>query len=174
MGYNAAEALLMVYHTTNPIEPHAVHRERLMRHAWRELARGDRAQASEKMWGAFAHGLKVVANECHWEYQNHAQVNHLVMALIRESGELELQKEARTAQTLHMNYYCDELQPAQIELDLREVERGLGRLHRISQRYRDDADYRARADELLPPYSRYNFRERRWEPLSVNGSPADQ
>ena len=169
MGYNAAEPPLMVYHTTSPIESHAVHSQRLMRHAWRELARGDRAQASEKMWGAFAHGLKVVANERRWEYMDHNQVRPIVRALIEETGDPGLQSEANAAQALHINYYCDEMFPADIARDFRVVVQGLERLKAISRRYRADAAYRAQADALLPPYQAYNPRRRRWEPLSPNG-----
>ena len=34
-----------------PIEPHALHSERLILHAEREIARGDRLQSSEKACG---------------------------------------------------------------------------------------------------------------------------
>ena len=167
----------MVYHTTTPIEAHAIHSERLMRHAWQELAKGDRAQASEKMWGAFAHGLKVVANERRWEYMDHNQVRPIVRALFRESGDSEIQFEAQTAQGLHINYYCDELEPDEIEACLHKVGQCLERLKDISRRYREDAEYRARADALLPPYRTYNPRLRRWEELSPNGdapAPPDE
>ena len=161
----AAEVLLMVYHTTTPFEPHAVHSERLMRHAWRELAQGDRAQASEKAWGAFAHGLKVVANERFWEYMDHNQVRPIVLALFRESGDPELQTAASVAHELHINYYCDEFEPEQIEHGLQIVEDCLERLKGLSRRYREDAEYREQADALLPPYRTYNARLRQWEPL---------
>lgn len=161
----AAEVLLMVYQTTTPFEPHAVHSERLMRHAWRELAQGDRAQASEKAWGAFAHGLKVVANERFWEYMDHNQVRPIVLALFRESGDGEIETAASTARMLHINYYYDDMEPDEIELSLRVVEQCLGWLKGLSRRYREDAEYRAQADALLPPYRTYNARLRQWEPL---------
>lgn len=161
----AGEVLLMVYQTTTPFEPHAVHSERLMRHAWRELAQGDRAQASEKAWGAFAHGLKVVANERFWEYMDHNQVRPIVRALFHESGDPELERASHAAQTLHINYYCDDMEPDQIELGLQVVEQCLGWLKGISRRYLEDAEYRAQADALLPPYRTYNARLRQWEPL---------
>ena len=155
----------MVYQTTTPFEPHAVHSERLMRHAWRELAQGDRAQASEKMWGAFAHGLKVVANERRWEYMDHNQVRPIVRALFRETGDAEIEAASFVARQLHINYYYDDLEPDEMEVLLRVVEQCLETLKGISRRYRDDAEYRARADALLPPYRTYNARLRQWEPL---------
>ena len=48
----------MVNAQPKPIEDHAVHSDRLIRHAWEQLEQGDRLQASEKAWGAVAHALK--------------------------------------------------------------------------------------------------------------------
>ena len=42
----------MVNAQPKPIEDHAVHSDRLIRHAWEQLEQGDRLQASEKAWGA--------------------------------------------------------------------------------------------------------------------------
>ena len=55
-----------------PIESHAVHRDRLIEHARRMLRDGDRLQACEKIWGAAAHGLKVVADRRGWPYTLHS------------------------------------------------------------------------------------------------------
>ena len=49
--------------TTQPIESHEVHSARLLGHAREMLAKGDRLQASEKVWGAVAHGIKALAEE---------------------------------------------------------------------------------------------------------------
>ena len=164
----------MVYPTASPIEPHAVHSERLMRRAWDSLANDNLDAASESGWGAFVQAVKAVADERCWEYLNINLVRPVVSALCEESGEPGLQSEANAAQALHINYYCDEMFPADIARDFRVVVQGLERLKGISRRYRDDAEYRARADALLPPCRAYNPR-RRWEPLSPNGSapPAD-
>ena len=51
-----------------------LHSARLMRHAWQQLGKGDRLQASEKAWGAVAHRLKVVANARGWKYDTHRDV----------------------------------------------------------------------------------------------------
>ena len=44
--------------TTEPIESHAVHSQRMLDHAVEMIAQGDRLQASEKIWGAAAHRVK--------------------------------------------------------------------------------------------------------------------
>ena len=152
----------MLEKSPSPIEPHAVHSRRLMEHARDQLLVGDRLQASEKAWGAFAHALKVVADERDWEYADHRQVNPLVNALMRESGDEELHVEAGIAQFLHTNYYRDEQSVEDIALYLDRVDRAINRLHQISRRYQADPEYKRRADGLVPPGSRYDTRTRDW------------
>ena len=76
----------MAHRSARPRRPHAQHSATLMQHAKEELEKGDLLQAAEKTWGAFSHGVKVVANERHWEYRNHGQINAIVDALVEESG----------------------------------------------------------------------------------------
>lgn len=163
----------MLSHT--PIEPHEVHSERLMRHARQELAKDDRPQASEKMWGAFSHGLKAVVDERPWAYTDHGQVKAIVEALALESDAPELQDEAVFAHYLHLNYYRDLDRPADIARYHGKVESALARLREIRRRYAEDADYRRQADALRPPHSRYDVRRRRWlhEPPAPAPAPPD-
>ena len=69
---------------TTPIEPHWAHSERLMQHAFDELAKGDRIQASEKAWGAMAHTLKAIADERGLTYGQHNQVRGVLHAITAE------------------------------------------------------------------------------------------
>lgn len=150
----------MLSHT--PIEPHEVHSERLARHARDELAKDDRPQASEKMWGAFSHGLKAVVEARPWAYTDHGQVKAIIEALADESGEPELQDEAVFAHYLQLNYYRDLDRPEDIARYQDKVESALARLREIRRRYAGDAAYRQQADALRPPHSRYDVRRRRW------------
>ena len=156
----------MAHRTTSPIDLHNVHSATLMEHAKEQLALGDRLQASEKAWGAFAHALKVVADERHWEYSDHVQVNPIVMALVEESENPELRHEAYMAQHLHTNYYRDAVRIEDIALLHTDVESAIDKLQRISQRYQDDPEYLKHADELRPPNSRYDVRSRSWERIT--------
>ena len=70
----------MVTSPRSPIESHAVHSERLMRHAWERLEQGDRLQASEKCWGAVAHALKAVSQRYGWRHRTHAHNNALCIS----------------------------------------------------------------------------------------------
>ena len=163
----------MPHRANEPIEPHETHSERLMQHAKQQLALGDRAQASEKMWGAFAHTLTVVADARHWEYKTHAQAKPIVEALVIESGDNDLLGEATIAGRLHENYYQDLLKPATIAGFQMIVERAIGRMKEIHRQYQSDPEYRRRADALTPPNSRYLVRRRRWEPI-VPEPPSDE
>lgn len=156
----------MAHRTTSPIDLHAVHSATLMEQAKEQLGLGDRLQASEKTWGAFAHALKVVADERHWEYSDHAQVNPIVLALVEESEDPELRRDAYIAQHLHTNYYRDAVGIEDIALLHTDVASAIDKLQRISRRYRDDPEYRKRADELRPPNSRYDTRRREWERIT--------
>ena len=158
----------MPHRDEEPIEPHEIHSERLMEHAIQQLELGDRAQASEKMWGAFSHALKVVADDRHWEYRKHAQAKPIVEALVEESDDDELLTEANIAGRLHENYYQDLLKPSTIAGFQVIVERAIGRLKEIHRQYETDPEYRRRADALTPPNSRYLVRRRRWEPIVPN------
>ena len=156
----------MAHSTTRPRRPHALHSAMLMQHAKDELEKGDLLQAAEKTWGAFAHAVKDVANQRHWEYRNHGQINAIVEALVNESGERQLASVSGIAQRLHRNYYDDELPPQTIGIMQQDVESVLARLREISRRYRTDPEYREYADTLRPPNSRYDLRRHQWERIT--------
>lgn len=107
--------------TTAPIESHAIHSERLIAHAERELANGDRLQASEKAWGAVAHRIKVIANERGWEYKAHRQIYGIVERLSGELGNPELRDLFAYATSLHQNYYIDAVPIRQLEYEIGKV-----------------------------------------------------
>ena len=159
----------MAHQTTTPLRPHKEHSVRLMRQAKEELAAEDHLQAAEKAWGAFSHALKALADERHWEYNDHVQVRPIVNALAAESNDPELRYEAGIAHHLHTNYYRDSYTLEEIALDHIDVESGLSKLEEIGRRYREDAEYRRRADALRPPNSRFDTRRRRWERIPTDG-----
>ena len=104
-----------------PLEPHTVHSDRLIRHAYEQLEKGDRLQASEKAWGAVAHRLKIVADHRSIPYKTHRDVFDLQNALIREyPNPRELESLFGNAHELHQNYYVDSVPIWQLrrQLDL--------------------------------------------------------
>ena len=141
-----------------------------MAHAVAMLEQEDRPQASEKAWGAFAHQLQIICDQRHWEYVNHAQMWYIIMALVNENERADvatLQADATVANRLHENYYRDELELEEIEESHIAVRRAIATLQQIAQRYASDPAYRARADALRPPNSRYVLRARQWQPLTA-------
>ena len=115
---------------TAPIETHEVHSDRLMRHAYRELENGDRLQASEKGWGAAAHGLKAVAARRGWRYDFHSDAFNIVRRLADETGDPKLQLLFGIANDLHRNYYIDAMAIEDIRQRLADVEELLEMLKR--------------------------------------------
>ena len=112
----------MAQPAARPIESHDVHGQRLMEHAERELADGDRLQASEKAWGAVAHRLKAIANRRGWKYDTHRQVYGIVERLADEAEEPQLLRDLfYVANGLHKNYYVDSVPLEDLEHQLSRV-----------------------------------------------------
>ena len=107
--------------TNQPIEPHEVHSERLIRHAEEELDMGDRLQASEKAWGAVAHYLKVIADRHGWRYIGHSDAHTIAGNLAREEGNPEIEQLYDVANRLHTNFYIDRKTSDVIRADIEEV-----------------------------------------------------
>ena len=153
-----------------PITGHETHCETLMAHAVEMLEQEDRAQASEKAWGAFAHQVHIICDQRHWEYVNHAQMWYIIMALIDENERADvatLHADATTANRLHENYRRDEMELDEIAESHIAVRRGIATMQQIAQRYAGSPEYRAQADALCPPNSRYVLRARQWQPITA-------
>ncbi len=115
-----------------PIESHDVHGRRLMEQAGRELAEGDRLQASEKAWGAAAHRLKAIADRRGWKYDTHQQVYGIVDRLANEAEEPQrLRGLFYVANGLHKNYYVDSVPLEDLERQLSRVRALLDMLDRV-------------------------------------------
>ena len=98
----------LVIAATKPIEPHAVHSVRLMDHAWEQLRKGDRLQASEKAWGAVAHRVKAIAKARGWKYETHGDVYDLGTRIAKETDDPDLVEGLfDTAHDLHRNFCRD-------------------------------------------------------------------
>lgn len=106
-----------------PIEPHEVHSKRLMSHAWEQLQKGDRLQASEKAWSAIAHRLKVIADARGWKYQTHADVFPLIKRVAAETDAPQLvEVYFDSARGLHQNFYADVQPLSDLERNIRVAE----------------------------------------------------
>ena len=119
---------------TAPIETHEVHSERLLRHAHIELEKGDRLQASEKAWGAVAHGIKVVAAHRGWRYDTHADAYRIIKRLAIETGNPDFRRLFGIAGYLHKNYYIDAMSLEEVRDYLADVEELVEMLNAVVRR----------------------------------------
>ena len=94
---------------------------RLLAQARSELAAGDVPQASEKGWGAAAQMLKAVAEERGWEHGRHRHLSRVASRLRAETGDRDLFRLYMVADSLHGNFYEDELEPQDVAEALDDV-----------------------------------------------------
>ena len=90
--------------------------ERLIQQARDELQRGDRLQATEKVWGALAQMLKAHGQQRGWlNLGSHRTVGHIARQLADEydSGRILIAYVA--ADNGHRNFYDNEMSPPEIE-----------------------------------------------------------
>ena len=104
----------------------------LLAHARTELDQGDLRQASEKGWGAAALMLKAVAEERGWEHGKHRHLSRVASRLRAEIGNRDVVRLFQVAESLHGNFYEDQLPPHDIAESLDDVERLLDLLEPLA------------------------------------------
>ena len=122
-----------------PIESHAVHRDRLIDHARRMLRDGDRLQACEKIWGAAAHGLKVVADRRDWPYTLHSDGRVIASHLGKLTGSKDIPRLFIHMEGLHRSFYADSFSLQEIEDRLPDADEFLRLLETADQSVPQDA-----------------------------------
>lgn len=93
-----------------------------------EFASGDHLQASEKLWGAATHAVMAAAVRRDWLCRTHRSLKMAVQRLAEESGDIALQGGFATAEKFHKNFYHDEMEPYEIDLDRPVVHWFVGRV----------------------------------------------
>ena len=84
----------------------------LIQKAQQELNRGDDLmQASEKAWGAVAHGLKSIAALRGWNHHHHLLLEDLAVVLQLQTNSTYIMDRYDSAQILHTNFYENRLEP---------------------------------------------------------------
>ena len=68
------------------------------------LERGDYPQASEKLWGAVAQAVKVVAEFRGWRHSSHRDLRGAIDRLFRETADEEVPRLFSVAESLHANF----------------------------------------------------------------------
>lgn len=93
----------------------------LLTQARSELAAGDAQQASEKGWGAARQMLKAVAEQRGWEHGKHRHLSRVASRLRAETGDRDVFRLYMVADSLHGNFYEDELEPQDVAEALDDV-----------------------------------------------------
>ena len=89
---------------------------RLILQAPDELERGDRLQATEKIWGALAQLLKAHGQQRGWmNLGSHRTVGHIAQHMDIEYDEMPVLRAYVAADNGHRNFYDNEMSPPEIE-----------------------------------------------------------
>ena len=105
---------------------------RLLAQGFAELAQGDTRQASEKGWGATGQMLKSIAERRGWEHKGHRQIRRAASRLADETGDAEIRRLYRVADSLHINFYEDLDTAEDVKAGLEDVQRLLGKLESLT------------------------------------------
>ncbi len=122
-------------------EAHTAMSQRFLEHADIEIEKGDRLQASEKVWASVAHALKVVAEQRGWQHDSHSKLADVARQLGTESAEATSRsrktRERRAtafsnhfmiAASMHSNIYENGLDWPYIEGALADAQVFIGKL----------------------------------------------
>lgn len=133
-----------------PIEDHAVHSARMLEHAAEMIERGERLQASEKMWGAVAHRLIAIARARGWPYRAHNDAIVIARHIADKADNAQILDLFDTARGAHYNFYAD-------EYDLDQLAERLARIRRRMPML-DEAHRALLPDLEMPSDCRYRNR----------------
>ncbi len=107
----------------NTPEGHLVISRDFVNHAREELARGNRLQASEKVWGAASHALKAIAMQRGWRHGHRSYIFAIAAQLGAEYGRPDFASKLGIADSMHGNFYSNEQDADSIGNAIAEVER---------------------------------------------------
>ena len=107
---------------------------RFIHQAPEELERGDRLQATEKIWGALAQMLKAHGQQRGWfNLGGHRTVGHIARQLTDEYDDRRILTAYVAADNGHRNFYDNEMSPPEIEGIIEVVASVLPQLERALQ-----------------------------------------
>ena len=107
---------------------------RFIQQAPGELERGDRLQATEKIWGALAQMLKAHGQQRGWfNLGGHRTVGHIARQLTDEYDDRRILTAYVAADNGHRNFYDNEMSPSEIEGIIEVVASVLPELERALQ-----------------------------------------
>lgn len=87
---------------------HAAISRRFREHSVIEIQKGNRLQASEKIWAAVAQQLKAVAEDRGWANESHGHLRDIAWQLYRETRDDRIRLLFRSVESMHTNFYENE------------------------------------------------------------------
>ncbi|MBL7118065.1 MAG: PaREP1 family protein [Candidatus Syntrophoarchaeum sp.] len=106
--------------------------EKYLAEAKELLSEGDVAQASEKFWGASALAVKRVAASRGLKLEKHRGLWDFVNELLKESGDRDIIRFFNAANSLHRNFYEDQMSKESLEIVAEDIEQLIEKLRMIS------------------------------------------
>ena len=106
-----------------PCSAHNVHSNALLRHAQEMIDKGERLQASEKIWGAVAHKMRGLARKRGWVWTTHKGYDRYAQYLRRQTGNQDIATLTRSLEQFHNNFYDDHMDDDALPDGLREAKR---------------------------------------------------
>ena len=104
--------------------------EKYLAEAKEFLSKEDLVQTSEKLWGAAALAVKMVAAKRGLKFEAHRSLWDFVSRLSRESRDEEIITFFHVANSLHRNFYENQMNKASLEVAIRNIERLIEKLMR--------------------------------------------
>ena len=105
----------------NTPESHMVISRGFVDHARNQLARGNRLQASEKLWGAAAHALKSIAMQRGWRHGHRSYIFAIASQLSDEYEQPNFTVRLNIADSMHGNFYENERDETNINNAIAEL-----------------------------------------------------
>jgi len=106
--------------------------EKYLKEAKEFLSEGDLVQTSEKLWGASALAVKSVAAKRGLKLEEHGSLWSFANVLAMESGDKDLTTFFHVANSLHRNFYENEMKRETVEIAAVNIEQLIAKLKRIS------------------------------------------
>ena len=102
--------------------------EKYLAEAKELLKEGNLVQASEKLWGAAALTVKMVAAKRGLKLEQHGGLWVFINMLAKESGDENIVRFFNAANTLHKNFYENEMAQETVEINAGDVEQLITKL----------------------------------------------
>ena len=108
---------------------------RFIQHAREELAKGERLQASQKIWGAEQHALTAVGKERGWRTEDYRHKNAIANHLAEEFNNPLIRIRHNSYDSYHVNFYQNRLDDlVAMKADIDDVEQFVNEMEEIRKR----------------------------------------